>query len=170
MMWRHVATICVLGLLLVVPARAQWGDGDEGAVPEWVGKLRFTVSAGFSSSGLVDFLTFRDNDGHSGWNWQLSGIYRLETPYFAEAGLMGWRLGRQNRDDAKEFGITLGAGARIHATEVGAGLVPSGGRIFARHFLRPDEGRQGPFVQVDLLFPSVTGARSFLNLNLGYGF
>ncbi|NLC58938.1 MAG: hypothetical protein GX774_19055 [Armatimonadetes bacterium] len=168
MLKQIVAAAVLLGLLVAVPTQAQWEDDEE--LPEWVGKLRFAASAGFTSSGVVDFLTFRDGDGHGGWNWQLTGIYRLETPYFAEAGLMGWRLGRENRDDAKEFGITLGGGARIGSTEVGIGLVPSGGRIFARHFLQPERQRQGPFVQVDLVFPDVSGASSFLDLNVGLGF
>lgn len=168
-MWKQLACVsCAVGLLMagvVAPVRA----ADDQA--EWANRIRFLVSSGIDSSGIINALTFRSGPGRTGWNWQLAASYPLKEPFFVEGGLMGWTLGRSNMGDAKRFGITASGGVNLSGgmTEAGLGLVPSGTRIFARHFFGDIPGRGG-MVQGSLVFPSTTGTRSFLELSLGYGF
>ncbi|HOJ19972.1 MAG TPA: hypothetical protein PLU39_08490 [Armatimonadota bacterium] len=173
-MLKHVAAITsVLGLaLLASPASAGRYDyyRESGAGTEWTKKVRFVAAAGVNSSGIINFLTFRDGSSESGWSWQLAGSYQLEQPYFVEAGLMGWTIGRENQESAKKFGVAASAGVQLHATEIGAGFVPSGARIFVRHFFDGDTDGKGTMGQAELVFPTTSGAHSYLGLSLGYGF
>jgi hypothetical protein len=175
-MLKHVAAITsALGLTLVLLApAADAGKYDyyrlNGDNAEWTKKVRFVAAAGLNSSGIINFLTFRDGSSQSGWSWQLAASYNLEHPFFVEGGLMGWTLGREDQDAVKKFGIAASAGARFNATEVGAGFMPNGGRVFVRHFFQGRTDGKGTMGQVELAFPAASGARSFLGASLGYGF
>ncbi len=172
-MLKHVAaTALALTLtLLVSPAGAdRYGHGRPARASDWEKNTRFFASVGYDSSGIINFLTFREGTGKSGWNWQLGASYQLEHPFFVEGGLMGWTLGRQDREDAKEFSIMGSVGVKFRANEFGIGFVPRGGRIFGRRFFEDTAGGKGAYGQVGILFPSVSGTRSFMTLDIGYGF
>ena len=164
---------CALTLLLSLPATpacAEYGHGRKIDWSEVASKFRFVASAGWDSGGLVKVLTFRDAHAENGYNWQLTASYPGPQPVFGELGLMGWTLTRQGTKDAKTFGLVASAGARFGATQVGAGIIPRGARLFVRRFFgRRDEVR-GPMAQFAIVFPAVSGSQSFADLSLGYGF
>ncbi|MDH7571623.1 MAG: hypothetical protein QHJ73_18755 [Armatimonadota bacterium] len=171
-MLRHVwCAAVVLGLLAT--AGAGWAEPHRRAdVEEWVSRVRLMASAGVNSTAVINFLTFREGEGNAGWNWQLLGAYPLERPFFFEAGLMGWTLGRTGRENAERFAVAASLGVQLNEgrNELGAGLVPSGFRVFLRHFLDPRQPGRGTLGQVGLVFPTTTGTRTFLDLSLGYVF
>ncbi len=160
-------TSALLGLALALAPRPALAQD-----VEWANKVRFLGSAGLNSTAVINFLTFREGEGNSGWNWQLTASYPLQPPYFVEGGLMGWTLGRTGADSVERFGITASGGIRFGGgnTEAGVGFVPGGGRVFLRHFLRSDGTGKGPMVQGSLVFPGTTGTRSFVEGSVGFGF
>lgn len=169
---QQLAGILCAVALSFAPAAAQQ-NGDYGRqIEEWVSQVRFIASLGYNSTGVINVLTFRDGPGHSGWNWQLTGAYPLQHPFFVEGGLMGWTMARSDRPDAKRFGLTAGAGLRLGdgASEVGLGFIPGGGRLFVRRFLDTERAAKGPVVQLGLVFPTPVGTRSFTDLSIGYAF
>ncbi|MBI3944748.1 MAG: hypothetical protein HY321_02430 [Armatimonadetes bacterium] len=173
-MSRYALTVAAtLGLLLVLAMPTACARDDRyDDLEEWISRTRFMVAAGYNSTGVVNFLTFREGKPEDGWNWQLLAAYPLQRPFFVEGGLTGWTLGRENQRAARRFGITAGAGLRMRdgMSELGAGIIPSGVRVFARRFLEPDVRGQGPVAHVAVVFPTLNGTRAFLDVGLGYTF
>jgi len=163
-----IALACAAALLATLPAKPAHAYARDDETPEWASRLHGIGMAGVNSSAAVNALTFRHESGHFGWKWELNGSYPVSPPFFVEAGVMGWTLGRTDRPQVERFGVDASVGMHFSAgSEVGVGIMPSGGRVWVRHFF---DGKRGTMAQLGLVFPSPVGTRSYLEASLGYGF